>query len=88
MPVGVLLKVAFSCRHIERGSQEAKQQTDLAGFVGRRCLRPVVAASDEEEDERQHDGEEGQIAEVRPDAGPMIALASDHDSPTFVLFRS
>jgi len=38
VPVGVLVKVAFSRWHIERLFQEAKQQTGLADFEGRRYL--------------------------------------------------
>jgi len=37
-PVGTLLRVAFSRWHIERIFQEAKQQTGLADFEGRRYL--------------------------------------------------
>lgn len=38
VPLGVLLRVAFSRWHIERIFQEAKQQTGLADFEGRRYL--------------------------------------------------
>jgi len=38
VPLGALLRVAFSRWHIERLFQEAKQQTGLADFEGRRYL--------------------------------------------------